>query len=129
MHKSEIFKKAHEITKKVIQSGDSYQVTFSAALREIYSDLKKESIMSASMTAREITAREISVEKVLKLLESKNFTVEEIDTKEWATYIECKHGTHYGADYAEIEIDLKGRVVVHFSRGEIKALLLSINQE
>ena len=80
--------------------------------------------MSASMTAREI-----SVEKVLKLLESKNFTVEEIDTKEWATYIECKHGTHYGADYAEIEIDLKGRVVVHFSRGEIKALLLSINQE
>ena len=118
MHKSEIFKKAHEITKKVIQSGDSYQVTFSAALREIYSDLKKESIM---------TAREISVEKVLKLLESKNFTVEEIENKEWATYIECKKGAHYGADYAEIEIDLKGRVIVHFSRGEIKALLLSLN--
>ena len=122
MRKSEIFKKAHEITKKVIQSGDSYQVTFSAALREIYSDLKKESIMSASMTAREI-----SVEKVLKLLESKNFTVEEIENKEWATYIECKKGAHYGADYAEIEIDLKGRVIVHFSRGEIKALLLSLN--
>ena len=122
MNKSEIFKKAHEITKKVIQAGDSYQATFSAALREIYSDLKKESIMSASMTAREISA-----EKVLKLLESKNFTVEEIDTKEWATYIECKHGTHYGADYAEIEIDLKGRIVVHFSRGEIKSLLLSLN--
>ena len=126
MHKSEIFKKAHEITKKVIQSGDSYQVTFSAALREIYSDLKKESIMSASMTAS-MTAREISVEKVLKLLESKNFTVEEVENKEWATYVECKKGTHYGADYAEIEIDLKGRVIVHFSRGEIKALLLSLN--
>ena len=120
MNKSEIFKAAHALTKRFIQAGDSYQVTFASSLREIYSNLKKESVM---------TAREISVEKVLKLLESKNFTVEEIDTKEWATYIECKHGTHYGADYAEIEIDLKGRVVVHFSRGEIKALLLSINQE
>ena len=46
MDKSQIFKKAHEITKKVIQPGDSYQVTFAAALREIYSSLKEKTSMN-----------------------------------------------------------------------------------
>lgn len=33
MTKSELFRKAHALTKKVIQKGDDYRVTFGAALK------------------------------------------------------------------------------------------------
>lgn len=41
MNTSNIFKKAHELTKSAIQSGDSYQVTFSLALKMVYSKMSK----------------------------------------------------------------------------------------
>lgn len=36
-----VFKKAHEITKKIIRKGDSYRETFRLALIVVYSQLKK----------------------------------------------------------------------------------------
>ena len=35
MNKSKLFKKAHNLTKKVIQTGDNYRVTFGACLKMI----------------------------------------------------------------------------------------------
>lgn len=40
MTKSEIFKKAHALTKKTIQKGDNYQATFALCLAHIYSQAK-----------------------------------------------------------------------------------------
>ena len=39
--KTNIFKKAHEITKKIIRKGDSYRETFRLALIFVYSEIKK----------------------------------------------------------------------------------------
>ena len=39
--KTNVFKKAHEITKKIIRKGDSYRETFRLALIFVYSELKK----------------------------------------------------------------------------------------
>ena len=40
MNSSEIFKAAHKMTKSALQAGDSYAVTFAAALIEVYKVLK-----------------------------------------------------------------------------------------
>mgnify|MGYP003412611260 FL=1 len=40
MNSSEIFKAAHKMTKSALQAGDSYAVTFAAALVEVYKALK-----------------------------------------------------------------------------------------
>ena len=52
MNSSEIFKAAHKMTKSALQAGDSYAVTFGAALVEVYKVLKfnLESAMSIIMT-------------------------------------------------------------------------------
>ena len=52
MNSSEIFKAAHKMTKSALQAGDSYAVTFGAALREVYKVLKfkLENAMSIVMT-------------------------------------------------------------------------------
>ena len=39
--KTNVFKKAHEITKKIIRKGDSYRETFRLALIFVYSQIKK----------------------------------------------------------------------------------------
>lgn len=41
MTKQEIFKAAHAITRATLQAGDSYAVTFAAALRMVYADKSK----------------------------------------------------------------------------------------
>jgi len=56
MNKSQIFKAAHALTKLVNKAGDSYQVTFAAALRIIIADNKApaytfESVMAAFKAA------------------------------------------------------------------------------
>lgn len=38
MNKSELFKKAHKLTKQVIQAGDDYRITFGLALKAIIAD-------------------------------------------------------------------------------------------
>lgn len=40
--KTNVFKKAHEITKQIIKKGDSYKATFALALKFVYSQIKKE---------------------------------------------------------------------------------------
>lgn len=40
MTKSELFKKAHALTKSVIQAGDDYRITFGLALKTIIADSK-----------------------------------------------------------------------------------------
>ena len=40
MTKSELFKKAHKLTKQVIQAGDDYRITFGLALKTIIADSK-----------------------------------------------------------------------------------------
>lgn len=52
MNYSEIFKAAHKMTKSAMQAGDSYAVTFGAALIEVYKVLKfkLENSMSIVMT-------------------------------------------------------------------------------
>lgn len=40
MTKQEIFKAAHAMTRATIQAGDSYAVTFAAALRAVYADIR-----------------------------------------------------------------------------------------
>lgn len=45
MTKSAMFKKAHEITKQVIQSGDNYRATFGIVLRDLYASAKTNSII------------------------------------------------------------------------------------
>ena len=51
MNSSEIFKAAHKMTKSALQAGDSYAVTFAAALIEVYKVLKfkLENVMSIVM--------------------------------------------------------------------------------
>lgn len=39
--KKDIFKKAHEVTKKIIKAGDNYRATFKLALSFVYSQIKK----------------------------------------------------------------------------------------
>lgn len=39
--KSNIFKKAHELTKKIIKAGDNYKATFRLCLTFVYSQIKK----------------------------------------------------------------------------------------
>ena len=39
--KSNIFKKAHELTKKIIKAGDDYRATFRLCLSFVYSQIKK----------------------------------------------------------------------------------------
>ena len=39
--KSNIFKKAHELTKKIIMKGDNYRATFKLCLSFVYSQIKK----------------------------------------------------------------------------------------
>ena len=39
--KTNVFKKAHEITKKIIRKGDSYRETFRLVLIFVYSEMKK----------------------------------------------------------------------------------------
>lgn len=39
--KSNIFKKAHELTKKIIKAGDNYKATFRLCLTFVYSQVKK----------------------------------------------------------------------------------------
>ena len=48
MNKSNLFKQAHKLAKKVIKAGDNYRVTFSACLKMIASMFKVPSILLAS---------------------------------------------------------------------------------
>ena len=48
MTKSELFKAAHKLAKKVIKAGDNYRVTFGACLKMIASMFKVPSILLAS---------------------------------------------------------------------------------
>lgn len=41
MTKSELFKKAHQLTKAVIQAGDDYRITFGLAIKAILSETTK----------------------------------------------------------------------------------------
>lgn len=51
MNTSQIFKAAHTLTRKTIRQGDSYQVTFAAALRLIYQERKMADITLDTLTA------------------------------------------------------------------------------
>ena len=44
MNKSELFKKAHKLTKQVIRQGDSYNVTFGLCLKQVIENEKKQKI-------------------------------------------------------------------------------------
>lgn len=44
MNTSNIFKKAHALTKATIQTGDSYSATFAICLKVIYAESKEEGI-------------------------------------------------------------------------------------
>lgn len=53
MNKSQLFKQAHQLTKKVIKKGDNYNVTFGLCLKEIKAknkQVKKENIVFTSIT-------------------------------------------------------------------------------
>ena len=43
--KVSLFKQAHALTKQTVQSGDSYQVTFAACLKQLYQNLRYGMIM------------------------------------------------------------------------------------
>lgn len=73
MNKSAIFKAAHALTKATVQAGDSYQVTFGAALRIVIAEKADthtfESVMAAFKAAAyaEATARWNNEKLVTKL--------------------------------------------------------------
>ena len=48
MNKSQLFKQAHKLAKKVIKAGDNYRVTFGACLKMIASMFKVPSILLAN---------------------------------------------------------------------------------
>ena len=48
MNKSQLFKQAHKLAKKVIKAGDNYRVTFSACLKMIASMFKAPSVLLAN---------------------------------------------------------------------------------
>ena len=48
MNKSQLFKQAHKLAKKVIKAGDNYRVTFGACLKMIASMFKAPSVLLAS---------------------------------------------------------------------------------
>ena len=48
MNKSQLFKQAHKLAKKVIKAGDNYRVTFSACLKMIASMFKCPSVLLAN---------------------------------------------------------------------------------
>ena len=48
MSKSQLFKQAHKLAKKVIKAGDNYRVTFGACLKMIASMFKVPSVLLAS---------------------------------------------------------------------------------
>ena len=53
MNNSQLFKKAHQLTKQVIKKGDNYNVTFGLCLKEIKAknkQVKKENIVFTSIT-------------------------------------------------------------------------------
>lgn len=50
MSNSQLFKQAHAMTKQVIKTGDSYQVTFGACLKAIKADAEKTSFTATIVT-------------------------------------------------------------------------------
>ena len=48
MNKSQLFKKAHKLAKKIIQAGDNYRVTFRACLKMIAPMFKAPSVLLAN---------------------------------------------------------------------------------
>lgn len=54
--KSNVFKKAHELTKKIIKLGDSYRATFRLCLLFVYSQAKKGVIKMSSVEEKLIKA-------------------------------------------------------------------------
>ena len=48
MNKSQLFKQAHKLAKKIIQAGDNYRVTFGACLKMIASMFKAPSVLLAN---------------------------------------------------------------------------------
>ena len=50
MNASQLFKAAHALTRKAIRQGDSYQVTFAAALRIVYQESKSMSRTLVTIT-------------------------------------------------------------------------------
>lgn len=61
MTKSEIFKKAHQATKMIMQEGDDYRATFSLALKEIYKYLAEQ-----EPTVWEVRGNTFAVKDALK---------------------------------------------------------------
>lgn len=60
--KSNIFKKAHELTKKIIKAGDNYKATFRLCLSFVYSQIKR-----GVNTMVELVGSEKQVELATKL--------------------------------------------------------------
>lgn len=112
MNKSQIFKQAHQLTKQAMQAGDSYNVTFACALRQIYQDLQRES------------AQENSIRRIIELAKAERFTVD-IEAQPWATYIDVKRSRYN--DYAEIEVTSKGKIIVQSGKGSIQRKIEALN--
>lgn len=75
--KSNIFKKAHELTKKIIKTGDSYRATFKLCLSFVYSQLKKGvNKMISYVTSK---GSKVSVELIEGTRTIKNLTVNGIE--------------------------------------------------
>ena len=71
--KSNIFKKAHELTKKIIKAGDNYKATFRLCLTFVYSQLKKgvNKMVELKGTEKQIKFAKSLLEKMTKNNEKK----------------------------------------------------------
>ena len=76
--KTNVFKKAHEITKKIIRKGDSYRETFRLALIFVYSELKKGANKMVELKGTEKQVKYANDIK-LKLVKTINNAMQELE--------------------------------------------------
>ena len=71
--KREIFKKAHEVTKKIIKKGDNYRATFKLALSFVYSQIKKgvKTMLELKGTEKQVKWANDLREELVKRIEEK----------------------------------------------------------
>lgn len=62
MNKSNLFKKAHALTKKIINTGDSYSATFALCLKEFYAQKNTKTIIKTT-TTKKVAQATISFEE------------------------------------------------------------------
>ena len=102
MTKSQLFTKAHALTRQTVQAGDSYHATFALCLKAVYAEQKQDPM-------------EEKLQKILAIVGDREHEIERVPNWRILVYV----APDFMGSYAEISIKPDGSHEVAFGRGRI----------